>query len=378
MVICNNDNLQFDLKYLFIYLGWKCNLNCKHCWVPKESFEEYDALSDEQLITLLNDLRLLGTKNIKISGGEPFLYKNKIELIINYAKKNDIHVSIETNGTLIDEDFLSTYNYNKLFLSISLDSADPIVHDTMRGSNGSYKKIIAAMDILKKYSVKFNITYSTLDGNESDIDELIKLVKKYDVQSIKINPIMKIGRAEHFRNNGSENSIMTMSSHKILSLYSKYCKKRINGIKISIMVPPAFSGLFFLRESNDTCVDNVCANCPTFNILSVLPNGDIGLCAEAYRSNSLKFGNMKNNSIVDIWNSVELIRFRNIIIHELQGICKNCLVKEICWGGCRAIAMKMYGTINAPSPFCQEMSDSGWFPLSGGGGPCGSVNTLTR
>ncbi len=74
------------------------------------------------------------------------------------------------------------------------------------------------------------------------------------------------------------------------SLWSKY---KFDGTS-------SFFWFIFLKGLHNKNVNNICANCPTFNILSVLPNGDVGLCAEAYRSNDLKFGNINQQELEEI------------------------------------------------------------------------------
>ena len=95
--------------------------------------------------------------------------------------------------------------------------------------------------------------------------------------------------------------VTTVSPERILELYKKYCIRPIEGVVVSIMVPPALSGIYFLKNIVQKCPENICANCPTLNLLSILPNGDVGLCAEAYRSSLLGFGNINDKTLDEIW-----------------------------------------------------------------------------
>lgn len=351
-----------ELQYMFIYLGWQCNLNCKHCWVPKDQYELTAHLTEEMIEECLQFAKQMNIKSFKISGGEPMLYKNSVAQIIDFAKEHNIAVSIETNGTLLDKKFVINNYFKRLSYSVSIDSADANIHNKFRGSELAFEKSVEAIKSIIENGMGCGITYSTYDGNEIDIERMIQFCEQNHIKYMKINPIVKMGRAENFDDNYS---MTTISPEKILQLYSKYCLHEQNGVFVNIMVPPAFSGLYFLKDIAQKNPDNICANCPTFNIISILPNGDVGLCAEAYRSNDLKFGNIKQQTLYNIWEGEKMKQFRNSLFSNLEGVCSDCRVKEICWGGCRAIALKKYERVNAPNPFCQEMKEKGKFFLSG-------------
>lgn len=347
-----------DLNYLFLYLGWKCNLNCEHCWVPKDAYDTDSVLSKEKINEILDFVKRKKTKNIKVSGGEPLLYKDTVSDIIKFAQENSINISIETNGTLLDEDFIKDHQYEKLRYSLSLDSANPQENDRFRGMTGAFAQTYDAIKGLLKYGINFNLTYSTYDGDETKIDQIIEFAARNTISNIKINPVIKMGRAENY---DQSDFVTTISPEKILELYTKYCIRPIKGVVVSIMVPPALSGIYFLKDIAQKCPENICANCPTMNLLSILPNGDVGLCAEAYRSSTLRFGNINDKTLDEIWNSDCLNNFRDQILNNLQGICGECLLKEICWGGCRTLAIKKYGNVNSPNPFCEDFNKRGRF-----------------
>lgn len=319
-------------------------------------------LTEDMVEQCLQFAKQMNVKSFKISGGEPMLHKERVAQIIHSAKQHHISVSIETNGTLLDKQFIIDNYYDRLSYSISIDNADATIHNKFRGSEYVFEKSVEAIKGIIENGIRCGITFSTYDGNEADIEDMIIFCQQNNIRYMKINPIVKMGRAENFDDNYS---MTTISPEKILKLYSKYCLREQNGVCVSIMVPPAFSGLYFLKDIIQKNTDNICSNCPTFNIISILPNGDVGLCAEAYRSNDLKFGNMKQQSLSDIWNGEKMQQFRNSLFFNLEGVCGDCRVKEICWGGCRAIALKKYGKVNAPNPFCQEMKEKGKFFLSG-------------
>ncbi len=88
----------------------------------------------------------LGLGSIKLTGGEPTLHPEFRELVSLIAEAG-LGITMETNGTLIDDDLAqfirATPQFN--FVSVSLDGADAETHDTMRSVPGSYQRAVDGM-----------------------------------------------------------------------------------------------------------------------------------------------------------------------------------------------------------------------------------------
>ena len=75
----------------------RCNLRCLYCDLWKNPRDELDTT---KILNLLQELKVAGTKRISLSGGEPLL-REDIGDIIEFAKKLDISVSMNSNGSLV-------------------------------------------------------------------------------------------------------------------------------------------------------------------------------------------------------------------------------------------------------------------------------------
>ncbi len=137
-----------------IITNFSCNLRCKMCdgWKmdpPKNppSLEDYKkALEDLK--------RWLGHVKIQIAGGEPLLNPNTIP-IINIASSLGFTTSIVTNGSLLNEKTAKRLVDSGIDnVTISLDSLNPEVHDYMRGVNGTFNKVINALEFISHYKKK--------------------------------------------------------------------------------------------------------------------------------------------------------------------------------------------------------------------------------
>jgi MoaA/NifB/PqqE/SkfB family radical SAM enzyme len=141
-----------------------CNLKCKGCWAAE--YEKTDSLDYETLDDIINQGKSLGTYSYIYSGGEPLIRKDDI---IKLAKAhNDCVFLAFTNGTLIDDEFAQqVQQVGNLTFAISIEGFEE--ETDMRRGAGTYKKVISAMDILKKHGIAFGFSTCYHSKNEDVI-----------------------------------------------------------------------------------------------------------------------------------------------------------------------------------------------------------------
>lgn len=339
---------------LIIYLSWQCNMLCKHCWIFEDDSED-KIISMDLVDNILDEAKMLDVKSIKISGGEPLLNIEITEKIINFALENNINIVVETNGLLLNENFLKNIPHNVHF-SISIDSTDEKIHDLFRGVKGAFQKTISNLKLLRKYDFPFNITFSFSNDNLSEIPKMITLSKKLGANSLKLNPIMLLGRANVNFKNEQKNWPYAISYDDLFQVYMNFCSKNKYGIPVDMMVP--FSWYFIKLISHQDAGDF--GVCDPSTIVSLLPNGEIGLCAEAKRSEKFEYGNLKNSSLHEALNNSKVWHhFKNNQEGKFEkGICSKCKVYNKCKGNCQVICDKE----NFSNPICEEMQKRNVFP----------------
>ena len=79
---------------------YRCNNNCRHCWlrIPADSSERDQELSLEEIRSLVDEARKMGCRKWSISGGEPMLRPDFLELFDCITSHSNSY-SINTNGT---------------------------------------------------------------------------------------------------------------------------------------------------------------------------------------------------------------------------------------------------------------------------------------
>lgn len=200
-----------------IIITYRCNLKCSMCELWKRPKEYNDKgkkeLTTEELKKVIDDFKAIGTTGIGFTGGEPILRKDMTELI-RYTKKKGMITHMSSNGYMINEKIASEIINSGLdAIGFSLDGATAKTHDSIRGVQGSYDKVINAIttfnklnkDRKKKIIIVVVIVISTLNLHE--IKEMVSLLKRSGVDKISFIPFHDIGKLA--------DGTATMNKHQI-------------------------------------------------------------------------------------------------------------------------------------------------------------------
>ena len=157
-----------------------CNLHCTGCWAAE--YGNRLNLSYEQLDSVIEQAKELGTYMFIYSGGEPLM--RKADLIRLCEKHQDCAFLAFTNGTLIDDAFADEMLRVKNFVpAISIEGFEEAT-DSRRGK-GTYAKVIAAMEQLRARRLLFGISccYTSANveviGSEEYFDAMIDMGAKF-------------------------------------------------------------------------------------------------------------------------------------------------------------------------------------------------------
>ncbi len=158
-----------------LLLTFKCNLNCISCFFDKK--ENKQVLTKKEIFKLIDQFKMWGIKQITLSGGEP-LVRNELLEIITYIKKKGLWVGIITNGTLITKNIskkFSELGVNKV--SVSIDGIGKI-NDKIRGGN-NFKRSIRGLNLLLKENIpEIRINSVITSKNLENIEKIYDFAKK--------------------------------------------------------------------------------------------------------------------------------------------------------------------------------------------------------
>lgn len=353
--------LQFPLNQIYFYLTKGCNLRCRHCWIaPKYQGDgqSHPALDVDLFKSIVAQAKPLGLGGVKLTGGEPLIHP-RIRDILDHIRGEELNLSVETNGTVITSELAQALlECKNLFVSISLDGADPATHEWMRGVEGCYEAAIRGVKTLVEAGLRPQIIMSVMRKNKDQVEAVVRLAESLGAASVKFNLVQPTARGAQMHRDGHALSIEELVElgrwiEAELSLSSQ--------IPLIYSHPAAFrplSGMFGTRGDG-------CHTCGIYGILGVLADGSYALCGIGETVPELIFGSAAEDKLEDVWlNSPVLRDIREGLPKRLTGVCSECLMKRICLGEC--IAQNYYLTKNLWSPFwyCDAARKKGVFPES--------------
>ena len=151
--------------------GAACNLACEYCFYrEKESLYPGSRLRMPDNVLRITLKQLLASQpgmgvNVAWQGGEPTLmgldfFKRSVELVKRYRKPGQAVIySLQTNGTLLDDEWCHFFKENDFLIGLSLDGPEEM-HNTYRvdkGGKGSFQKALRGWELLQQHKVETNI-----------------------------------------------------------------------------------------------------------------------------------------------------------------------------------------------------------------------------
>ena len=350
-----NSNQEFQLTDLYLYLTDQCNLCCGHCWIsPGFSQDRQNSICLDALKSTILEAKSLGLQSVKLTGGEPLLYRN-ITRLLKFLTLEDLSIIIETNGILLDRsmvELLKDCNVDQI--SVSLDAATEALHDEIRGVRGSFRKAVRKLRLLSASGLSYQVIMTLQRKNSREIPALMRLCHELGSSSLKINPLQPCGRAiVAFQQNANLNLDELILLHRELS--NEW--HRPDDLDICFDLPLAFLSIDEILQTSGRCW--------ILNILGLLANGDYSICGVGQTAEELRMGNLFQDSISKVWKFDPLLNeLRQSLPWKLEGICSHCIFKFQCLGACRANAFIGSKDLYAPYFLCQELYESGGFPES--------------
>ncbi len=187
--------------------GPACNLRCQYCfYVEKEALfpeSEKFRMSTEVLEAYVRSTVLANRDSpagilFTWQGGEPTLmgldfFRQALALQTKYAQGKPFQNTLQTNGTLLDEEWCAFLSKNRFLVGLSLDGPE-FVHDQYRrdaAGRGTFQTVMKALKLLRKHGVEFNVLASVARETAYHPLEVYRFFKEQGVQFIQFLPIVE-------------------------------------------------------------------------------------------------------------------------------------------------------------------------------------------
>ena len=325
-----------------------CNLRCQMCgqwseegYVRSQPQRLKQEMSLPDWIRLVDELADHGITSLLLRGGEPFMFPGIIELLEHIHAKG-MHTSIDTNGTRLAKYAEALTRIGDIHLTISLDGTEDI-HDQVRGVKGTYAALREGIRALKEWEQKNgqiiskSLNYTISPYGISALGDLPEAVRSLGVEVVAIVPYYyfpaEVGKAyeqemqqafgcQAYSWTGFHHQESGVNFGQFQAEHRKYLDT-LNGIYDFPYMP--FTDDQYRTWFADALTPVAPTHCTNIEkLIDIQPNGDANFCVDFP---DYVFGNVKEASIEEVWNSDEAERFRRYRREKPLPLCHRCGAK---------------------------------------------------
>ncbi len=329
-----------DFQVFVKPVGAQCNLACPYCYY----LDKQEIYPDEKKILMPDDLletyiiqHLSASSGPDIffswHGGEPTLAGLQFyRRVVGFQQKHAgvacrIFNGIQTNGTLLNDEWCSFLKENNFIIGISIDGPEKFNAVNRPGKNGQscFKEVLQGYQLLNKYEIPCEILCVVNSGNVNYPLEIYWFFKALNAKFITFLPMV-----EKKSTAGKTVSAMSVPARAfgefLCAIFDEWKSSDIGTIKVQIF-EEALRTAFNLEHA--LCIfKKTCGRVPV-----VEHNGDFYPC-DHFVSEANRLGNIRSTSLKELLESPAQQAFGQAKLDSLPKYCLKCDVREMCNGAC--------------------------------------------
>jgi radical SAM protein with 4Fe4S-binding SPASM domain len=325
-----------------------CNLRCGHCGSMAGN-PRRDELSEAECQGVIEELTALGNQHITFSGGEPTLRSDWPELA-RFAADRGIAVNLVTNGQTDAARLAAAARGAALTnVAVSLDGLEG-THDALRAP-GAFRRATAAIQALSMAGLWVDVMVTVNQKNLSELAELHGTVARLGAKRLRVQLGKPIGNQTHRPD-------LTLAPRQLLELLPML--GRLNNKQHQLPIHLGDSVGFFSAEERrlrgEHCAQGHWTGCYAgCQAIGIQSDGGIKGCLSlqprAGEADPFIEGNVRQQSLRDIWFGEGRFAYNRAPAHELDGACGTCSHRTICRGGAKCVAYAYTGSMTR-DPMC--------------------------
>lgn len=310
----------------------RCNLRCKFCWLWGGSGigKKYrkEEMSTEEVKNVIDNFPTT-VQVVYIAGGEPFVVKDIIE-IVRYIKSKGLICNLTTNGLLINDKISEIIDSGLDQINVSIDGTKD-VHDSIRGEGtfdqtvGNVKLLVSEKKKRKNMTPIIKVNTTITPSNYSNLVDIVRMFSGLGVDRVTLQQSWFTSeKLAHAHKNSMKqffnidcNAIFGYVNEKISEIDETILDEQLNkvkafsdrnGIYLKLWPDLHIMGLTYSDYKDVSKIIKKNCSHPWY-VANVKPNGDMVPCTDYYIPEYI-IGNLKSNSMKDLWNSSKFIVFR--------------------------------------------------------------------
>ena len=311
-------------------IGSRCNLSCRYCYYLEKAklYPQQEPLSEELLETFIQqyiEAQTMPQVLFTWHGGEPLLrplsfYQRALELQQLYARGRQIDNCLQTNGTLLTDEWCEFLRENRFLVGISIDGPQ-IFHDAYRCH--SFDKVMRGIQLLQQHSVEWNAMATVNHLNADFPVEFYRFFKDIGCQYLQFTPIVE----RESRGQITDFSVTPEQWGRFLcGIYDEWVKEDVGQI---------FVQLFDATLANWAGEPpGICSMSPTCGRAAAMEaNGDVYSC-DHFVCPEYRLGNIRQQSLTAMLYGERQQQFGRNKSATLPRQCRECQFLFACHGEC--------------------------------------------
>ena len=342
-------------KPLYVMLkpvGALCNLACDYCYYLEKSklytHNPRHVMSDELLERFIKEYiesQTMPQVMFTWHGGETLMrplsfYKRAVELQKLYGRGRQIDNSIQTNGTLLTDEWCEFFRENNFLVGISIDGPQDFHDEYRRNKMGapSFHKVMQGISLLKKHGVEYNCMAVVNDYNADYPLEFYNFFKESGCEFLQFAPIV-----ERLKDDKSTPTALASANDKkakladfsvspkqwgnfLCTIFDEWVKKDVGKLYIQLFDSTLAN---WVGEQPGVCT--MAKTCGHAGVMEF--NGDVYSC-DHFVFPEYKLGNIYNEPLASMMYSDKQLKFGADKFDKLPKQCKECNVLFACNGEC--------------------------------------------
>ena len=344
----------------------KCNYRCKHCYMSAPEVNAHQ-ISHEKAMNIVNQLAECGVMAVSLTGGEPLIRDDFLEIVDALTERGIIITQIYSNGALVNKKFLTELQNRNISPSfiMSYDGVDGW-HDWLRGVNGAEVLINNAFALCHEMGFRAAANMTLHYGNLHTLRDTINHLAKFGVGQIKTAFAANIGE---WKTQGRK-----VSLKDVFQTYLDYIPHwyEDDGMPMRIFFtsffiadpaePDKYEIIGYYDEYNpDETL--LCGHARSSSYIS--PDGRPLMCGLmagiAMQENYPTMFERKFAECINTPEYMKLIDMRASDFLKVNRKCGTCKFTKHCYGGCRGVALiEDENNLMGTSETVCEMFKGGW------------------
>jgi len=321
-------------------VGSICNLDCHYCYYLKkehlfpktESFRMPDDILEEYIVQHI-DASPGSVINFSWHGGEPtILGLDYFRKIVALQRKHQsphqrITNGMQTNGTLLDEDWCRFLAAEGFAVGLSLDGPQEM-HDRYRvtkGQHPTHKQSMRGYELLRQHRIPCNILCVVHAQNVQYPTQVYRFFKEIKAQYVEFLPLVEPQPDEE--GGVSQRSVPALAWGNFLcTIFDEWMGQDIERVNVQIFEEAARTA--FGQEHALCIFRETCGDVPVIE-----HNGDFFSC-DHFVNTEHRLGNIQETPLVDLLECPAQRAFGQAKLDTLPRYCQACEVRNMCHGGC--------------------------------------------